>query len=189
MTRSVYLLGEPGVGKSTVMRHLLEGWTAGPYERWTSREMFGHYLAHPEQGHGAYLGHLRPEYPGTDALSLSVAPQALIWLASLPLLGLDYVFGEGARLAHASFLAELGAQTELTVVYLTAPAEVAAERRLARGGKLLSERYCKVAAGKSRNLAASIPVLEVQSEGDPREVAAQIWRHVDHDARGPRGQG
>lgn len=153
MTKAVYIVGAPGAGKSTLMARLLEGWAVGPYTKWTSREMFGHYLQHPEKGSGAYLGHLRPDYPGTDALSLSVAPQALLWLEALPLLGLDWVFGEGARLSHPGFLEALAAQTDLTLVYLQVSAEEAARRRAARGGKQLTESYCKTAATRAENVA------------------------------------
>lgn len=166
MTSSIYIIGGPGSGKSTLMAQLLEGWEVGPYQKWTSREMFGHYLVHPSQGAGAYLGHLRPDYPGTDALSLSVAPQALAWLDSIPLLGLDWVFGEGTRLSHMGFLLALASCTDLTVIYLEIDPEEAARRRLARGGKLLSEHYCKVATTKAKNVAtacqeAGIEVLVV----------------------------
>ena len=44
MTQSIYIVGAPGSGKSTLMAHLLDGWEVGPYEKWTRREMFGHYL-------------------------------------------------------------------------------------------------------------------------------------------------
>lgn len=156
MTRAVYIIGAPGSGKSTLMSELLEGWEAGPYVRFTKREMFGHYLQHPVIGlQGAYLGHLRPEYPGTDALSLSVAPHAASWLDSLPLIGLDWVFGEGARLSHMGFLSALASCTDLTVIHMLVDPEEAARRRLARGGKLLSDSYCKIATSKANNVAAA----------------------------------
>jgi len=153
LTKALYIVGGPGSGKSTLMAETLQGWTAGPYTRWTAKEMMGHTLTHPEKGTGAYLGHLRPEYPGTDALSLSVAPQALLWLESLPLLGLDWVFGEGTRLSHPAFLQALHKVTDLTVVHLKLDPEEAARRREARGGKLLSDQYCKIATSKADNAA------------------------------------
>lgn len=177
MTRAIYLVGAPGVGKSTVMEHILEGWVPGEYVRWTKKEMFGHYLLHPTMGwFGAYMGHLRDEYPGTDALSLSVAPQALIWLMSLNILGLDWIFGEGARLSHPLFLDSLRKRAELTVVHLTASPEVLSERREARGGKVQTDQYCAAAATKATNTAArckewGVRVLTIESEGDPAEVA------------------
>jgi len=44
VTKALYIVGGPGSGKSTLMAETLEGWTAGPYHKWTTREMFGHYL-------------------------------------------------------------------------------------------------------------------------------------------------
>lgn len=152
MTRSIYIVGAPGAGKSTAMARLLEGWAIGPYTRWC-REVFGHYLEHPEQGRGAYLGHLRPEYPGTDALSLSAGPRVVEWLEALPLLGLDWVFGEGTRLSHMGFLTALAEVTDLTLVHLDVDPEVAAQRRAARGGKQLSDQFCKIATSKANNTA------------------------------------
>lgn len=168
MTQSIYIIGAPGSGKSTYMADLLRGWEVGHYVRFTQREMFGHYLT-GEKGLGAYLGHLRLEYPGTDALSLSVAPHALSWLReSVPLMGLDWIFGEGQRLSHMGFLTELAACTELTVIYLQVDPEEAARRRQARGGKLLSDQFCKAATSKAHNVAeacrqAGIRVVEESS--------------------------
>lgn len=146
------------------MAQLLEGWTVGPYSRW-HREVFGHVLEHPEKGRGLYLGHLRPLFPGTDALSLSAAPRVLEWMESLPLLGMDVMYAEGARLCHMGFLTALHEATELTVVYLDVDPEVAAKRRLQRGGKQLSEQFCKTMTTKAANVAAAcreagIEVLE-----------------------------
>lgn len=153
MTQATYVIGGPGSGKSTLVKWLLEGWAIGPYMRLTHRELFGHYLELGEKS-GVYLGHLRPEYPGTDALSLSVAPQALLWLDSLPLLGLDWVVGEGTRLSHMGFLMALHQATDLTVIHLKVDPELAAQRRRDRGGKQLSEQFCKVATSKADNVAA-----------------------------------
>lgn len=153
MTQSIYIIGAPGSGKSTLMASLLEGWTIGPYTKWTAKEMCGHYLEHPTKGRGAYLGRIRDEYPGTDALSMSVAPQANLWVKTLPMLGLDWVFGEGARLSHIGFLSELARVSDLTVIYLQVNPEEAARRRAQRGGKVMSPAYVNIAASKARGAA------------------------------------
>ena len=172
MTLAVYFIGGPGVGKSTWVASALEGWTPGPYVRFTSKEMFGHILHDQEGRTGAYLGHLRPEYPGTDALSMSVAPQALLWAESLPLLGLDLVIGEGARLAHMGFLQALDSLTNLSVVYLYCDPAIAAERRRERGGKQLADSFCKTQFTRAANLARAchdneINLIEIDTEKVP----------------------
>lgn len=132
MTRSFYLLGAPGVGKSSVMRELLRPWNVGEYVRLTEREMFGHHLYDaPRDYKGVYLGHLRPEFPGTDALSMSVQPEAIKWLRQDDG-GQDFIFGEGARLGNAAFLEELALRSTLTIVLLTADPETVEARLQAR---------------------------------------------------------
>src|SRR3546814_6758617 len=62
------------------MGHLISGYTPLDYAR-----LHGVLRGHPlVDEHGAasalYLGRLRPEFPGTDALSMSVHPDALAWV-------------------------------------------------------------------------------------------------------------
>ena len=174
MTRSLYIVGAPATGKSTLMAQLLTGWEVGPHDSW-GPHISGHYLRHPKHGHGVYIGHLRPEYPGTDALSLRVYPYAVRWLETLPLLGLDWVLGEGIRLGFVGFLETLAQATDLTLVHLEVPAEETRRRRIARGGKLQTEGFCRSAVTKAANVAdycreAGIPVLD--GEGARRALGS-----------------
>jgi hypothetical protein len=179
VTKSLYILGGPGSGKSTLMARLLRGWTPGPYVRLTTRELFGHNLLNDDLELGVYLGHLRPEYPGTDALSLSVAPQALIWLETLDP-QLSWVFGEGARLGHQSFLTDLAARTDLLVAHLFVEPSLSYVRRTGRGGKLLSQQYCKTATTKAANTArwckdVGINTVELDGSRGIEDLAEDIF--------------
>lgn len=178
MTRSIYLVGGPGAGKSTLMARLLRGWSPGPYVRLSERELFGHRLLSDDLKLGVYLGHLRPEYPGTDALSLSVAPHALRWLQTVDN-SIEWVFGEGARLSHQSFLQELAERTDLVVVHLAVDDETSAARRAARSGKPLSDQYCRIAVSKARNIAewctqAGIVTLSLDGTRGVEDLAKEV---------------
>lgn len=180
MTSAIYVLGGPGSGKSTLTAHILEDgdWALGPYVRLTDREMFGHEMLNGDLERGVYLGKMRPEYPGTDALSLSVAPQALKWLQKLDP-QLSWVIGEGARLGHQGFLQELSIKAKLLVVHIRVEPEVAAERRAGRPGKALSAQFCKTVTTTAANTAAwckevGIPTLELDGTRPVEELSEDV---------------
>lgn len=129
--RSVYIVGEPGAGKSTLMRAL----TAG-VARLRRAKPFAHdLLVNEETGRpvGIEIGAAHPTFPGTDRLSMSVQPRAIEWVQGEPT---PLLLGEGDRLATRGFLGALaGCSTQLSVVWLDVPEEVAAARRAARGTK------------------------------------------------------
>lgn len=179
MTKGLYILGGPGSGKSTLMARLLRDWSPGPYQRLIDRELFGHIMIGPEFELGVYLGHLRPEYPGTDALSLSVAPHAYRWLQRGPDPMVGYIFGEGARLAHRSFLSELSVRTELLVIHLVVPPEVSESRRATRAGKMLTAQYCVAATTRAENTAiwsreVGIPTLDLDGTKGIEQLVEEI---------------
>jgi hypothetical protein len=135
MTAALYVLGAPGVGKSTFVKAYLQAnaWTALPEPTRLHRTLIGHYLAdRTGEVTGVYLGKHRQQFPGTDALSMAVAPDARVWARNLePWLG--FIVGEGQRLGNAGFLRALGENTELTVVLLVADEAVLDARCEERG--------------------------------------------------------
>ena len=152
---ALYLLGAPGVGKSTVMAAYLKarGWEMLRPHRRVHGKLVGHTMVSLDgYPSGVYLGKHRPEFPGTDALSMAVAPDAREWAASIPTYAasLDLIVGEGARLGNVGFLTALADVSRLTVVLLTASEERLTERRTARGSNQ-TPAWMRGAATGARN--------------------------------------
>jgi hypothetical protein len=123
-----YFIGEPGIGKSTLVSALTAGsnpeWRPKPFMHGIYRDDTGVTLA-------AQIGGPDEKYPGTDRLSMSVGPKAIDWLAQAPA---PFVFGEGDRLASDGFFGAMDEWCdEWTLVVMNARPDVAAARRIARG--------------------------------------------------------
>lgn len=160
MTGSLYVLGAPGVGKTTLCRGLLENVSLAT----SSRKIHGVLVGHDFPG-GVYLGKMREEFPGTDALAMSVGPDAIEWVTTgqLP----DIIFGEGARLGYAGFLNALARATDLTVVHLTAKEATLDARCRARGSNQ-GATWRKGAATRAASAVKRVQgarIIEVQTDG------------------------
>lgn len=128
--RMIYLVGQPGAGKSTLMAKLTE-----PYQRLTVEQPVGHdVLIDPVTGEtvGAEIGKRRELFSGTDALASAIIDKAVPWVNSYPY---PLILGEGARLGNRRFmLGALNAGYHLTLVLVDH--DQAEEWRLARNKKL-----------------------------------------------------
>ena len=140
-----YLIGEPGVGKTTLMNAVITGL---PW--FEASRPFKHLVFDLPNGTlAAHLGPYRPPFSGTDGLSMSVQPQVVDWMGAL--CPYEIVVGEGDRLANPSFFEATGA----TVVLVEAADGVAAERRnsrAAREGKAQNESWVAGRVTKVANL-------------------------------------
>lgn len=111
----VYVVGQPGAGKSTLMARLTE-----PFERlsWHEHTVPHDQLLHPETGAivGAEIGKRRELFSGTDALASAIIDKAAPWIVNTPY---PLVLAEGARLANRRFMdAVLLGGYQLTLVLL-----------------------------------------------------------------------
>lgn len=180
MTRALYVVGAPGVGKTSLMRQLKSPYLVGDAARaWPGSLLWLTLLYGHNHVAGVELGRERDSFGGTDALGMAVMPQALAWLGRAPLPQL--VLGEGARLGTVRFLAELGNRADLTVVHLTASPQALADRRAARGSNQ-SPAWMRGAETRARNTATTLDrqysgvrVIELDAtDATPAELSAYV---------------
>jgi uridine kinase len=119
--------GNPGSGKSTLMKRLIEYLT--PEKKYDQFKLVPYLLNNNIYILGKYdEGEV---FSGTDKMSMAVQPEAIKFLASLP--SNSIVLFEGDRLFTASFLEDCAEKYELKIVHLSTNAEVREERYKERG--------------------------------------------------------
>ncbi len=125
----VAIFGEPGSGKSTLMRRVLcelgfakdtlkEDFKLVPYHKHENKYVLGKY----EEGE---------VFAGTDRMSMAVQPEAIKFLDTLP--NDSVVFFEGDRLCTASFLEHCNNKFDLKMVYLQTKSDTRKVRYAERG--------------------------------------------------------
>lgn len=147
---SVFLLGEPATGKTTVARLVLQGLRARIPDELGLFE-FGKLRGGASLTAGIYCFGLYDEqlFSGTDRLSNSVVSDACDFLRQMP--PSASVFLEGDRLANRRFISALFARGPARLIHLYASEPVLAARRAARGNKQ-SPSFLKSRATKLYNL-------------------------------------
>lgn len=177
----VYLIGPPAAGKSTLMQRLTSGCdrTQAPEEAGVPHSR----LHSPKTGDvvAVELGRARGRFPGTDALSMSIAPDARRWIGTVPH---DLVLGEGDRLAIASFMmAAKDAGYVVHLVYLHCdPAHL--DARCAQRGSAQDRGWRAGRATKALNLAkwgdghGCRVIMEDSAVMDPAALAARVTDRI-----------
>lgn len=169
----IYLLGQPGSGKTTLMRAAFQ-----PHLRSTVTQPFRyHGLPHG----GILLGDYTPDagtFAGTDRLSMSVQPKVLDYLTTVRP---PYVVGEGDRLGNARFFDALHAAAYgLAILYLDTP-QAELERRRALRGSRQSEAWMRGRQTKVFRLsnAYAAPNMVLDGKKSVDELAIQLHGIVD----------
>lgn len=144
-----YVIGEPGVGKTTLLAAATEG-----LEWYVGTKPFVHVVY--DKPNVAELGPRKGNgFSGTDGLSMSASPKVVGWLTMAPF---PNILGEGDRLSSGKFFTSVVEQGyHLTVVHLTAPPGILDERRRVRAEMLhtpmQNETWLKGRQTKVANLA------------------------------------
>ncbi len=149
----VYLVGPPGVGKTTLMAELTKHCRRG-----ARTKPFAHdHLLRPDPATGLWssdpvaieLGKQRDAFSGTDALSMSVQPLAVDWIIGRPH---TLVLGEGARLATVGFLGAAAVSGyDVHLVHLEASPATLDVRRVGRGSSQ-SPQWMRGAETRARRI-------------------------------------
>jgi hypothetical protein len=157
----IYLVGEPGVGKTTTMRALTDQWALlGVQEYPFAHTLFGR--ADTGVVDAVELGRYRDTgYGGTDALGMSVIERVVPWLRTGPRPAL--LLGEGARLGNRRLLfAAADAGYAVHLCHLDGP-DIAAARRRSRGSTQ-NDSWVRGRATAARNLHHLLSTSELAAE-------------------------
>lgn len=101
--RLIYLVGQPGSGKSTLMADLTAQFPRHKIAPNDDYPVAHDVLVDPRTGTvvGAELGIIRESFSGTDALPSAIIDKAVPWVLTRPY---PLLLGEGARLGNKRFL-------------------------------------------------------------------------------------
>ncbi len=186
--RLVYLSGEPGVGKSTLMREITSGWERIYLPKEPGKAPHRDLLFHrgtPGVCCAVELGRLRESTSGTDALEATCITEAEHWLASGQAARESaLILAEGSRLAHRRFLTDaVNTGWRVQLLHLNGP-NLAAHRRVARARALdrpeQSQAWVKGRRTAAANLALAAPDWGV--EVSVIDANRLLTDHDYHDA-------
>lgn len=179
----LYLVGPPGVGKSSAMAALTAQCKRVPRTGPVAYDTLYREYPPPEASRelAVEIGRRRETYSGTDALGMAVNPAAVEWIYSSPH---GLVLAEGARLANMRFFsAAMHAAYNVHLIHLGAPDSLLADRRSARGSDQ-NPAWVKGATTRAERIAADVSqysdTQHLWTDGlSPEDVAAWLFDRYD----------
>ena len=168
--KTIYLIGAPGSGKTTLTEALTRNWIEVAKHddpvKWREHQT--------PYGTAISLGWLRPTFGGTDTLGNAAILEIEPWY---PTINHDIVYGEGDRLANRRFFDLAIMYGEFHLFYLDTHPDRAAQRRKARAaitGKEQNPSWVKGRETKHRNLAIEYNATFIPDALTPDEGASII---------------
>jgi cytidylate kinase len=176
--RVIAIGGEPGSGKTTLMKRIIERFGVEPKY---NEVKFVPYL----QKDNIYILGKYEEgevFAGTDRMSMAVQPEAIKFLATLP--ADSVVLYEGDRLFTASFLEDCLEKYDLEIVYLSTEKRVRLDRYKERGSEQ-SESWLQGRETKISNILTNMTLMfnTTKYENNNKEEQQKVFEYIVESAR------
>jgi GTPase SAR1 family protein len=174
---AIYIVGSPGVGKSTLMKSLIANLT---FSEKVSLE--GTFYGH-EFDNGVYLGLFRDEYPGTDGLVLTCAPDAEKYVSSTEA---PILIGEGSKFTYARFFQSMTVNRTLIIIKLIASRQELEARRKQRNSNQNPSwlKATDTRIFKALNNVNNVQVLTLDTNKlSPAMVSKMVIRKLPDDVK------
>lgn len=180
MSILAYIFGQPGSGKTTLMRAICRD-SRQVYEATTPVK---HRGFSGKEGLFTVLGGDAFPFGGTDTLSYTTVKTASDWLEELCRCKAgSLVFAEGDRLANEGFFEKARKHYRLLTFHLCCSNDLADDRRSQRAEehrlKKQSATWVKGRVTKAENLAAKCGASRLDATQTPEELAAEVWRTIN----------
>ena len=173
--KTVYLVGGPGSGKTTIMRTILAKMPeTGRYDKPVKHSVHVY-----NETITVSLGWERAPFGGTDTLGFSaIIPIENVLLPTLAAAQISTLFGEGDRLANDRFFRAAQRYGDLLLFYVDVDAELSAQRRADRAAKnnlpIQSESWTAGRFTKVQRLVDRWNVTRLDGAQSPSILADQI---------------
>ena len=144
--------GEPGAGKTTLMKRLIEHYNVEPkYDQFK-------LVPYLQKDNVYVLGKYEEGevFSGTDRMSMAVQPEAIKFLSTLP--NDSVVLYEGDRLFTASFLEHCLEKYDLNIIYLATTKQTRQERYKERGSEQ-NETWLQGRETKIANIMSNMTLM------------------------------
>ena len=177
MKQFLYIIGQPGAGKTTLMNTVIA--KLGSMKIFEAKKPVPHTGYMSKGTKIAVLGKDKKPFGGTDTLSYTAVGTCEEWLDHLP----DLVLAEGDRLANERFFVSVKKRYDLTLFHLATPDAESQRRREERAEKyglsLQSAGWVKGRSTKHKNLAKAFEdTIHLDGAETPEDLADVVLSHI-----------